>query len=234
MERASYPFVAAINVVNSTTSSTRLKIIVERGIGRLDELRQRCRCEVAIVVVHRRDPRADTRATSDLIAFRPKPALPTTQRHCNDAAATSTGALRMTRLYSRTSAASLVACLLGCSNSAPPASPVAMPALPRVTSVNGTYNGLMQLTSGSPDSCGTSNIFTLVVQNKGFRYVLNQPQVPWQPQRVFAATIAPDGSFNAGTGVAYMRGTASQGHMQGQIVGDACQFQFEADSDGTF
>jgi hypothetical protein len=140
----------------------------------------------------------------------------------------------MPSLFSRTSAASLVACLAGCSNSAPPAAPVATPALPRVTSVNGTYNGLMQLTSGPADSCGTSNIFTLVVRNNGFRYVLNQPQVPWQPQRVFAAAIAPDGSFNAGTDVAYIRGTTRQGHMQGQIVGDACQFQFEADSDGTF
>ncbi len=92
----------------------------------------------------------------------------------------------------------------------------------------------MQLTSGSADSCGTSNIFRVVVQNSAFRFVLNQPQVPWQPQRVFTATIAPDGSFNAGADVAYMRGTARQGHMQGQIVGDACQFQFEADSDGTF
>jgi len=92
----------------------------------------------------------------------------------------------------------------------------------------------MQLASGPPGSCGTSDIFTVTVQNSGFRFVLNQPQVPWQPQRVFTATIAPDGSFNAGTGIAYMRGTASQGHMQGQIVGDACQFQFEADSDGTF
>ena len=140
----------------------------------------------------------------------------------------------MTRLLSRTSAASLLACLIGCSDGDPPSAPASGPSPARVTSVNGTYNGLMQLTSGPSDSCGTSNIFRVVVQNKAFRFVLNQPQVPWQPQRVFAATIAPDGSFNAGTDVAYMRGTTSQGHMQGQIVGDACQFQFEADSDGTF
>jgi len=123
---------------------------------------------------------------------------------------------------------------MGCSDGDPPSAPTPNPASPRVTSVNGTYNGVMQLTSGPSGSCGTSDIFTVTVQNKTFQFVLNQPQVPWQPQRVFNATIASDGSFNAGTGVAYMRGTASQGHMQGQIVGDACQFQFEADSDGTF
>lgn len=140
----------------------------------------------------------------------------------------------MPRPYIRLSSACLVTCLTGCSNTAPPSAPVPSPPPAQVTSVNGTYNGLMQLTSGPSDSCGTSNIFTVVVRNSSFSFVLNQPQVPWQPRRVFTATIAPDGSFNAGTGVAYMRGTTSQGHMQGQIVGDACQFQFEADSDGTF
>lgn len=140
----------------------------------------------------------------------------------------------MINLFSRASAASLVACLMGCSDSAPPSAPAPTPSPMRVVGVNGTYNGLMQLASGSPGSCGTSDTFTVTVQNSAFRFVLNQPQVPWQPQRVFSATIAPDGSFNAGSGVAYIRGTAIQGHMQGQIVGDACQFQFEADSDGTF
>lgn len=142
----------------------------------------------------------------------------------------------MTRQFSRASAASLVACLMGCSDGDPPtaSAPSPAPPPPRVAGVNGTYNGLMQLASGPPGSCGDSDIFTVVVQSNAFRFVLNQPQVPWQPQRVFAATIAPDGSFNAGTDVAYMRGTTSQGHMQGQIVGDACQFQFEADSNGTF
>lgn len=145
----------------------------------------------------------------------------------------------MTRQFYRASVASLVACLIGCSDGDPssapaPVAPAPTPSPPRVSGVNGTYNGMMQLSSGAPASCGTSDIFTVVVKNNGFRFVLNQPQVPWQPQRVFAATIAPDGSFNAGTDVAYIRGTTSQGHMQGQIVGDACQFQFQADSDGTF
>jgi hypothetical protein len=126
--------------------------------------------------------------------------------------------------------------LTGCADRAPaPPPPVATAPPPaHAVSIDGTYNGLMQLTSGMPTACGTSNVFALVVQGHAFRYVLDQPEVPWQPQRVFTASILPDGSFQAGTGVAYMRGTLSQGHMQGQIVGDACQFQFEADSVGTF
>ena len=46
--------------------------------------------------------------------------------------------------------------------------------------------------------------------------------------------IAPDGSFHAGSGATYIDGKASQGHMQGQIVGDACGYQFEADNVGSF
>ena len=139
------------------------------------------------------------------------------------------------RIY-RAATAGLVACLIGCTDRTPPAAPPAAMTPPpaRAASIDGTYNGLMQLTSGLPVACGTSNVFALVVQGHAFRYVLDQPQVPWQPQRVFAAAISPDGSFRAGTGVAYMSGTVSQGHMQGQVVGDACQFQFEADSVGTF
>jgi hypothetical protein len=148
--------------------------------------------------------------------------------------ATNAGTLRMTKQFSQTSAACLIACLMGCSDGDPPVASAATPTQPRVVGVNGTYNGLMQLTSGSAVACGSSDIFSVVVQNNAFRFVLNQPQVPWQPQRVFATTIAPDGSFLAGTDAAYIRGTASNGRMQGQIVGDACQFQFEANSDGTF
>lgn len=140
----------------------------------------------------------------------------------------------MTKQFSLASAASLIACLMGCSDGDPPAATAAAPLQPRVVGVNGTYNGLMQLTSGAAVGCGNSDIFSVVVQNNAFQFVLNQPQVPWQPQQVFATTIASDGSFRAGTDAAYIRGAVSNGHMQGQIVGDVCQFQFEADSGGTF
>lgn len=140
----------------------------------------------------------------------------------------------MIRLMRRISAVGLVACLAGCSGDTSPPPPLPSPPLARASTVNGTYNGLMQVVSGAPISCGSSDMFRVTVQNRTFRYVLNQPQVPWQTQRVFTATIAPDGSFRSGSDAAYIAGTASQGHMQGQIVGDACQFQFEADSDGSF
>lgn len=143
----------------------------------------------------------------------------------------------MLRRISRASTAGLLACLAGCADRAASTLPAAMtppPPLARAASVDGTYNGLMQLVSGPPIACGTSNVFALVVQNNAFQYMLNQPQVPWQPQRTFSAVISPDGSFRAGTDTAYISGTVSQGHIQGQIVGDSCQFQFEADAGGTF
>jgi hypothetical protein len=60
------------------------------------------------------------------------------------------------------------------------------------------------------------------------------PQVPWRSQRSFDVVIAPDGSFQVQSGPAYIRGQVSQGHMQGQIVGDVCSYQFEADNSGTW
>ena len=140
----------------------------------------------------------------------------------------------MTWRIPRALAAGLIPCLMGCSDNTPAPLASASPAFPPVTTVNGTYNGLMQLVVGSAVGCGTSDEITLVVRDNVFRYVLKQPQVPWQPQRTFVTTISPDGSFRAGTDVSYITGTVSRGHMQGQIVGDACQFQFEADSDGSF
>jgi hypothetical protein len=64
--------------------------------------------------------------------------------------------------------------------------------------------------------------------------VLQQPQVPWRPTVTFAVDIAPDGSFVTKSGAAFIKGQVKQGHMQGQIVGDACGFSFEADNDGSF
>jgi hypothetical protein len=92
----------------------------------------------------------------------------------------------------------------------------------------------MQLISGSAISCGTEDMLTLHVANNAFAYQLNQPQVPWQPVRAFNVVIAADGSFQAQSGTAYMRGTVSVGHMAGDLVGDACGFHFEADRSGTW
>ena len=124
----------------------------------------------------------------------------------------------------------------GCT-STPPSSPVTpaaviQPAGP--VSVNGTYNGITQLVQGSAMSCGTQDMLTLHVVDNTFGYTLKQPQVPWQHVRSFNVVIAPDGSFQAQSGTAYIRGTVSGSHMAGDIVGDACAYHFEADSSGTF
>jgi hypothetical protein len=104
----------------------------------------------------------------------------------------------------------------------------------RPVPIDGSYNGLMQRASGTIDSCGTQDVFTLQVRNNAFTYVLSQPQVPWRPSVTFGVAIAPDGSFHAASGAAHIDGTVVQGHMQGQIVGDSCGFQFEADNSGSF
>jgi len=127
---------------------------------------------------------------------------------------------------------SLSACSGSQSQNASPPIPDPPPARP--VPIDGSYNGVMQLVSGSADSCGTQDIFTLQVRNRAFSYVLRQPQVPWRPSVPFGVSIGPDGSFHAASGGAQIDGTIAQGHMQGQIVGDACGFRFEADNVGTF
>jgi hypothetical protein len=124
----------------------------------------------------------------------------------------------------------------GCA-SAPLSSPVTPAAAVQPTrpvSASGTYNGITQLVQGPAMSCGTQDMLTLHVVGNTFGYILNQPQVSWQPVRSFNVVIAPDGSFQAQSGTAYIRGTVSGSHMAGDIVGDACAYHFEADSSGTF
>jgi len=122
----------------------------------------------------------------------------------------------------------------GCTASPQPPPPTAAALPARPVPVDGTYNGTTQLVRGDPISCGTQDSFTLRVANKAFHYVLNQPQVTWQPQRSFDVVIASDGAFQTQSGTAYIRGQLSQGHMQGEITGDACGYQFEADNTGTW
>ncbi len=124
------------------------------------------------------------------------------------------------------------ALLASCTNAPPPSPQVPPLALP--TSNNGNYSGFMQLASGPAMSCGTQVQLTLQVSNNTFEYVLLQPQVPLIPRRTFRVVIATDGSFQAQSGPAFIRGQVSQGHMQGQIYGDLCGYQFEADSTGVF
>jgi hypothetical protein len=150
--------------------------------------------------------------------------------------ATETTGIAMPCLRLETLAIGFCASLIACSGqgqSDPPTATINLPSA-RPASINGNYNGIKQLVSGAAISCGTQDIFSLQVQDSRFRYVLNQPQVPWRPSVTFNVVIAPNGSFHAASGAAYIDGKVSQGHMQGQIVGDSCGFQFEADNVGSF
>ena len=133
-------------------------------------------------------------------------------------------------------AAVVCGAMSGCTVAPQPApitpAPVASPTRP--VSVNGTFNGIMQTTQGTNLSCGTMDMLTLNVVNNAFSYTLNQPEVISQPVRSFNVVIAPDGSFDAQSGAAYIRGTASGTHIAGDIVGDSCGYHFEADSSGTW
>ena len=123
--------------------------------------------------------------------------------------------------------------LAGCVEAPPPLpQAAAQPAGPG--QMNGSYNGWMQLSSGPALSCGTQNTFTIEVRNNAFRYVLDQPQVPWKRQRIYDVVIKADGTFHAASGAAYVSGRVNQGRMQGEIVGDACGYTFQADRLGTW
>ncbi len=137
------------------------------------------------------------------------------------------------------SIALLSGCVVVSDGPAAPAAPPALivtkaPAAGGPVIADGSYNGLTQLVAGSIGSCGNADSITLTVANDRFRYTLNQPQVVWQPVRVFDVAIAPNGSFQATAGTAYIQGTAGGHHIAGDIVGDACSYHFEADSSGTW
>lgn len=138
------------------------------------------------------------------------------------------------RLLPQVAALALCATAGGCASQPPASPPTPQPAGP--VSFNGTYNGLMQLerSNGPGVLCGTQDTASITVAANAFHYVLNQPQVRWQPIRAFDVVIAPDGSFQAQSGAATIRGRVGGGHMQGMIAGDACTYQFEADRSGTW
>jgi hypothetical protein len=133
------------------------------------------------------------------------------------------------------SGALLVLALAGCqgNSTAGPSTPVVALA-PGLVIANGSYDGVTTLASGPSDTCGDSDNISFSVTNNRFTYTLNQPQVDWQPTRVFNVTIQSSGAFRATAGTASIQGKAVGHHMSGDIVGDACSFHFEADSQGTW
>src|SRR5271165_3903005 len=103
----------------------------------------------------------------------------------------------VSHLSARAFAMGICSLVVGCADAPPAPPPTIAAASPpaRIVPIDGSYNGVTQLVSGTAISCGSQDIVTLQVQNHTFRYVLNQPQVPWQPQRSFEVVIAPDGAF---------------------------------------
>lgn len=124
--------------------------------------------------------------------------------------------------------------LLAACGSAPPPAPVAQVPPLRPVPIDGTYGGLMTLARGDAINCGNQNEFTLQVENHGFSYQLAQPAVNWRPVIVFTGMIGADGTFNVASGADFMRGSVVGGHMQGEMAGDLCGFNFNADRGGTW
>jgi hypothetical protein len=127
-----------------------------------------------------------------------------------------------------------LATLLVSSCSSPPPAPPPIPPISGPQPIDGTYHGLTQTIRGSAMNCGNQDEFAVTVTNHTINFNLPQPQAEWKPVVPFSAVIGPDGSFNAQSGTSYLRGTLSNGHMQGEISGDICGFAFNADRDGTF
>jgi hypothetical protein len=115
----------------------------------------------------------------------------------------------------------------------PPAPVAAAPSGP--IAVDGTYQGNRQLVRGGDGPgmlCGQIDGFSTTVTNRRFHYVLNQPELPYQPTRAFDVAIDADGGFRATNGPAYINGNAGGGTMQGEVSGDACGYVFQADRQG--
>ena len=115
-----------------------------------------------------------------------------------------------------------------------PVTAAAPPEPVGLVSYDGSYDGLGALTRGDPMACGTQRLIPIRVQNDVLTYVLRQPQIRWRPLITFQAPVAADGTFEAVDGPNYIRGSISNGHMQGDLRGDACSHSFQADRSGTW
>lgn len=138
-----------------------------------------------------------------------------------------------------TAFALLAVTLAACASRPPPMpdpAPVAVeepdPDAPQM--VDGTYNAVGALQRGNRLACGDRTAMTIQIRDNRFVYVLNQPQVPWRRSVRFAVTVARDGSFESVANTAAIRGTIRNGHMQGELIGDACAFSFQSDRGGSW
>ncbi len=135
--------------------------------------------------------------------------------------------------------AGLLVMLTGCQQPIDPAAqlpPVAR-AKPGPVDPDGTYQGQL-ISKGAVASgafgCGSIDSLPLTIRDRKLRLVLAQPEIPYRTRIVFDVTISDDGTFASPSEETYMRGSVSDGHLQGQVVGDACSFSLEADRNGSW
>jgi hypothetical protein len=136
----------------------------------------------------------------------------------------------------RLAGAILVAAAAGCTSSGP--SPAPSPPVTPSTSFDGTYRGMIRLTSSSAGAgnwCDTPPAISFTLANNTFNYVLAHPNVPQDPNYSmspsFTVTVAGDGSFDATSrnGEAEMVGRITGSQIAGRINGTACAYTFTAD-----
>ena len=142
----------------------------------------------------------------------------------------------MPRLRSAMLAAGFCAWLIGCAGPGQPGPSAGAngPPLAQPVSIDGNYNGVMQLVTGAAMSCGTQDVFSLKVQNRAFRYV------PEPAASAMAAVSDIRCCHHPGRLVSrgierrlYRRQSLAWTHA-GSDRRRFCGFQFEADSVGSF
>ena len=121
--------------------------------------------------------------------------------------------------------------IVGCTPAQSPPPTAAAPAA--AVSWDGTYRGTVQITglgSGTLRQwCDTDPQIVFQVSHNAFSYAQPHPNAPNNPTPVYAATIAPDGTFNTTLASGTMRGRVTGTHMSGEIDGSVCVYSFALD-----
>jgi len=100
--------------------------------------------------------------------------------------------------------------------------------------IDGVYRGFGSVIRGGTMTCGTQMMMTIDVRDNAFSFVLQQPMVPYRKSVRLNATIGEDGRFQATSGGASIAGAVKNGHMEGELNGDACGYAFQADQGGNW
>lgn len=138
----------------------------------------------------------------------------------------------------RTVCLALAVLLAACSSPKPPpmseqqAMQDLVPEVP--VPIDGVYRGFGSVIRGGTMTCGTQMTITIEVRDNAFTYVLQQPMVPYRRSVRLSATIGDDGRFQGSSGTASIAGVVKNGHMEGELNGDACGYAFQADQGGNW